>query len=473
MVFNWKGFWGKLSARSDSFANQVTLVGKRGRDKRLGAEAVALQPRSEIELANMFDGDTLARKIVLKPIQAALRNWVDFSSLEMDVAEALAAYVDEKNIKAIFTEACVWEDVFGGCVLVVGANDGQPMDLPLAEDRIQSIDYLVALDRHRVRRVMNFDEHTTEFFDLQLRATDGISELSPNARIHASRVIEFPGPISTSHARMARDGWGVSRYELCFQRLADISLAFDSTSVLLQSFVQTIYKVKGLVKAILDGNESYLADRYAALDMLRSIMGGIALDAEEESFELATANVSGLPELLDRTMMLAAEAADMQVTVLFGRSAAGMNATGEGDLQQWYDRLAVDQETRFRPRLEQLYRLLFLAKDGPTAGVEPEDWSFEFRPLRKQDDKTAAETRLIMAQADAAYIDRGVKTPTEVRESRFSDSGYSIETRLKDEASTLLEELEARKAERALNPPPPPPPIAQPEEEVDNPEEEG
>ena len=57
---------------------------------------------------------------------------------------------------------------------------------------------------------------------------------------------------------------------------------------------------------------------------------------------------TGLADVYDRVMMDVAGAARTPVTKLFGRSPAGMNATGESDMRNYYDYIDGLRETDFR-----------------------------------------------------------------------------------------------------------------------------
>ena len=97
---------------------------------------------------------------------------------------------------------------------------------------------------------------------------------------------------------------------------------------------------------------------------------------------------------------------------------------------------------------------MFLSKDGPTNGAEPDDWSLKFRPLYQLTEKEKAELRLTQSKTDLGYIDTGVVSEDEIAYSRFGGGEYSSETILdleKRNEDKLAEELEPE-------PPPLPPP---------------
>jgi hypothetical protein len=149
------------------------------------------------------------------------------------------------------------------------------------------------------------------------------------------------------------------------------------------------------------------------MDMARSVCRAILVDAEREEFSRVATSFAGLPEILDRFMMRDAAAAEMPVALLYGRSAAGLNATGESDTRAWYDVLEDAQNDVLRPRLERVVRVFMLAKNGPTRGQEPENWRLKFNPLWQPTEKEAAETRQINGNTIAALVEAQVMLPEE------------------------------------------------------------
>ncbi len=80
---------------------------------------------------------------------------------------------------------------------------------------------------------------------------------------------------------------------------------------------------------------------------------------------------AGLPEVYDSMCLDLAGAARIPVTKLFGRSPAGMNATGESDLRNYYDYVDTLRESKLRPILEKLLPILCFSLWGSVPdGIE-------------------------------------------------------------------------------------------------------
>ena len=107
---------------------------------------------------------------------------------------------------------------------------------------------------------------------------------------------------------------------------------------------------------------------------------------------------------------------------LFGVVPTGLNATGEGEIQVWYDFVRSRQENLFGPQFDIVLKLVQLDLFGT---IDP-DIGYEWVPLDEPTAKEKAEERKSDADRDAVYINAGVVDCDEVREKLQTDpnSGY-------------------------------------------------
>ena len=116
---------------------------------------------------------------------------------------------------------------------------------------------------------------------------------------------------------------------------------------------------------------------------------------------------AGIADVYDRIMMDVAGAARIPVTKLFGRSPAGMNATGEADTTNYYDYIDGERESKLRPVLEKLLPILCLSAWGNI----PDDVEIEFPPMETPDEEKNAtidekKAGMIIASYNANLIDK-------------------------------------------------------------------
>jgi phage-related protein (TIGR01555 family) len=243
-------------------------------------------------------------------------------------------------------------------------------------------------------------------------------------RVHRSRLMIYEGEPTPDDRRIQNQGWGESALQACYSHLRSFGQSFNSVDAILKAFVQDVIKMEGLMNLVASGKEDLIRKRLNLLDLSRSVLNAKLLDTKE-GYEKVASSVTGIPEVLDRLAQALAAARGIPLTRLMGVSPGGLNATGDGETRQWYDQVSSYQENRVKPELERLIRYMFLAKETGYGSV-PEGWAITFNSLWQQSDKETVETRKVQAETDQIYLDAGILTPEEIRESRFKDGVWSM-----------------------------------------------
>lgn len=448
--------------RIDAFVNLFTGLGT-SRDKSrqtVMCRTVALQPET---CESLFQGSDLARRICASIVDQALRQGFDLEHADKgDEAESqkqndeLASIARKWDVRAKVHEGGVWGRTFGGSAIWVGVEDGKQAE-PLDEASVKagSVKFFLVLDRRDLQpRKLYSDPGHPKFGEPEtynLVAVDG--RTSTESEIHESRLVFFPGILTTRRARQENQWWDHSALQPVYEILQDTEGNWKSLVALVADFGQGVFKINGLMQMIAAGQEETVRKRMQIVDEGRSSLRSIILDSEHEDFERKATPVAGLPEIMIQTWQRLAAAADMPVTILMGMSPAGLNATGESDIRQWYDRVQHYRETVLTPRIERLMRIL-AANEGLELDVEV-CWPSLWQMTAKEE----AELRKLIADTDKVYIDGEVVLPEEVAIER-SKGGPPRSTfpNIDMEARQAMLDAETKRAvEKAENPPKPPP----------------
>jgi phage-related protein (TIGR01555 family) len=439
--------------RSDDWVNTLTGLGTTGRDKRTYTQfgSSSRITLSEQTLQEVYGGNDLIRKIVDIYAEEQTREWFEImisGDGGQDAATDMQTELQRLGLRESLPNALSWARLFGGGVLLLGVNDGRRMIEPINMNAIRSVEWIEDLDRWSVTIS---ERYTTEDDVPQVKIGEPkvymITSDGDQIFVHESRVIRFDGIRTTSRRKKENNGWSDSALEPLWETIRDFDSGVRGVSNVIQDFSQGVYKVKGLAALLAADQDDLVLKRLRQLDMARSHARAIPIDADGEDFERKGAGVSGLDGLLDRAMMRVSAGTGIPVSLLFGRSAAGMNATGEIDIRSFYDRISAMQETQLRPRIEYLLEILFLASEGPTNGRIPENWSIGFNALYQETEKEKQETRKVTAETDQIYVNLGALSPAEVRQSRFGGDAYSPETTI-DETAELAPPTPAQNEDR-------------------------
>jgi uncharacterized protein len=429
--------------RADALYNPFLGYGN-ARDKVAGGSFLSSVALTWVELKAMYYHEDIPAKIVdLRPNEMFRRGY-SLTADDEEAAGALQERGEKLGVSAKMREALKLGRLFGGALLVVGADDGAgDLTLPLVEARVRDVRYLNVLDR----RFVTVDSYQMNPFLPRYGEPEiyGLHGLEGSvSRVHASRVIRFDGVAADVHTRRELGGWSFSVLQRPYETIRRFETAFASAGVLLSDAGQAVWKIQGLVDMIASNPEA-LEERMRQTDMSRSAGRGVTVDAENEDFTRVATPFSGIDVMLDRFMMRLSAAADLPVTILMGRSPAGQNATGDSDFRAFYGTVASDQEEILEPALKRFYEVLGA---GALPGLD-----VDFAPLWEPTDKEKAETSKIQADTDKVYVDLGALHPEEVALARFSKDGNG-EIEIDEEA--LKKSLE-QEIKLALEPKPEPP----------------
>lgn len=411
----------KVVQRLDSWVNALTGLGGL-RDKLSYHQILPGVRLTDGALEALYDTDDIAAKIVDKlPRDATRRGFTlefegDSDDESAAAMRALYAQLEDLAVLPKLREAWIWARLYGAGAVYIGADDGLLPAEPLAEDKIVEVRFLNVLRRPQLQvRTRYSDIHGPKFGRPELyavRRADVRRDAALEVLIHESRLVFFPGAL-TARSEQSADDWDNSVLQRPHDCLRQSASSWQSAAHLLTDASQAVLKIDHLSEIIATGGEARLRARMEVMDMARSVCRAILVDAEREEFTRVATSFSGLPEMLDRFMMRDAAAAEMPVALLYGRSAAGLNATGESDTRGWYDVVEDAQNDVLRPRLERVVRVFMLAKSGPTHGQEPENWKLTFNSLWQPTGKERAETRKINGDTIATLVNAQVMLPEE------------------------------------------------------------
>jgi phage-related protein (TIGR01555 family) len=379
----------------DSLTNMVANIGT-SRDKA-AASFYSMPILSDEDLLNAYRGAWLPRKIVDIPAFDSMRAWRDWQAKKPQI-EAIEAEEKRLNLKGKLLETRIKARLWGGAAMVIGTGD-QDLTQPLDVERIGKggLKYLTVMTRRQLTAGEIDRDPASEWFGkpklYQIRSAEGMQ-----VDIHPSRLVIFNGnpPPDDEIVTTTYAGWGDS----VLLSVVDAIKQADGTAANIASLV---FEAKVNVIRIPDfmqnlGDERYRAkiiERYTLAATAKGINGDLLLDKEEE-YEQKQASFATLPEVLMSFLQIVSGAADIPATRLLGQSPAGMNATGESDLRNYYDRLQAMQTVEMTPAMMRLDECLIRS----ALGSRDPDIYYEWAPLWGMSEKEKAE--VFKTKADAA-----------------------------------------------------------------------
>lgn len=343
----------------------------------------------------------------------------------------LAAEMDRLGLLDALSDALRWSLLDGGGALVVMSQDGGLWSEPLDPGRLQRIEefVVVSVDDMTAGPTTYRDPQKSNYGKPDLYGVKFPGGTEP-VFVHESRIIEVPGaprgrdPMGNTRIPWAGRGMGpktiqaIERYRRC--------LALSEK--LLERSQQAVHKMKGLASMLMAGQEGVVRARIDLVDANRSALNGVAVDSED-GYDITAPGLSGVKDVVAEAQVGVAAETGMPVTILFGRSPGGLNATGESDWATFFDLVSRLQHKRLGRAIERAISLIFAQKSVPME--RPELWSVHWNGLAQLtetqqaelDNKRADTANKVMAALKVAVVDTAAVSQDEatefLRESRM------------------------------------------------------
>lgn len=427
---------GKASAvetarRMDSWANALTGLGT-SRDKTAHMVPGWARPMSPMELENLYATDDIATRIVRTVVDEALREEWDIQRLDADPAAGmdpnerhdgtagpapgtratppnaprlravnpeedttepaarLKARMKELDAYRKLHDAWIWGRLYGKGALLLCCNDGKSWDQPLDEEAVTYFEAITVLDRRDLTpfewyadlQEPKFGQIATYYVQpvgVYMGTPYDNRATNPPILVHESRMIIFGGELTGKRQRLANQGCDYSVLQKCFRALQLTNNNWQSASTLLADAGQGVFKIRGLIDMIAT-NPEVMQSRMALVDMMRSTVRAIILDAGDErsktppeDFTRVATPFTGIPDMLRETWNRLACAAEMPLWKLMGSAPGALQGSEEEGQEDWFNQVEAQQSSIAKPAFERILRLLAIAEgiDGEWTAVPP------------------------------------------------------------------------------------------------------
>lgn len=444
--------------REDGYVNLLNKYGtKQDNSEAYKFEREPVIP--DMQLTGLYEGNGLFSKIIDTPAEEALKHGFDLNLKSDEVNAFVEDALDDLEWEEKAATAIKWARLYGGALIVMLIDDGRGLEEAVDWEHIRSIDELRVYERSIVQpdssslyqqdyggkgvgnRVSKFGQ--PEYYY--------VSSIYGSFKVHESRCLVFRNgvlPEQTSNATYLF--WGMPEYVRIRRALRETVTAHTDSVKLLERSVQAIYSMKGLASLLTtDDGENQVLKRLQLVDTSRGLLNSIAIDSEGENYDFKTFQFSGVKDVIDATCNMLSALTNIPQTILFGRSPAGMNATGDSDFESYYNFVEKIQRLMLKRNLRTLLDVVFRAGIASGDVAEEPDYKLEFKPLwslsdteQAAVDQTKAQTEQIKAQTAQLYVDMQAIDPSEVRSRLASDEEFDVEDIIsEDDEDDLLHSL--------------------------------
>lgn len=396
-------------AVQDAFSNMLFRLGYGSQSPLEATEYPLTRMTDNYALLNsLYRDNWVVQNVVGLMVDDMLREWYKLKGdITPEMQDALDRVERKTRLRAQVNEGLRWGRLYGGAaglILIRGQEDlSRPLDLDMVYPG--SFQGLYILDRWQgvtpnMGLVFEGGEPVPESYSI----TDAQGHTVVN--VHHSRLVRFTGRDLPYLERVAELYWGESEIEALYKEVvAHDNVSANMAALTFQANINTM-EVKGL-EQLLSMASPAVQKRFWNVMQAQSVMQsnfGMRLVEEGSKLTNTQYHFNGLREVYESMCFNLCGASHYPMTKLFGRSPSGLDATGDGDLQNYYDYVDSQREAKFRPALQKLLPVLAMS----AWGFVPDDLDFPFPPLWTPTAKEVAEIAKTKSEAIVAGYQAGL-----------------------------------------------------------------
>lgn len=318
--------------------------------------------------SNMYYSDWQARKIIDIPVDDMLREGWEYNGLNEEDTRCLLKKQSELNVINKFKDAMRLERLLGGACIFMGVADQpaneQDASKPIDFNNVQEGDlkYLNVIPRTRVNKIeIDNDVLSPNYGHPHIYYVNGQA-------VHRSRLLIFDAdpllpvadPTVTRFNLNRNDGFGVSVLLPIYDDLMRATGSRQAAFHLIN--LASVMIMSGDFQSLLEtkrGNDM-AGHLQGILDQVSIYRAAMLPKTPGSTFELGqlSSSFGSVPELLMSFLQVLSAASDIPATRFIGQAPGGLNATGESDLENYYNMIAAKQEHRLKPQVHKFLQLI-------------------------------------------------------------------------------------------------------------------
>lgn len=429
---NLKGVFGSLSGSGQgSFYNPVTGIGS-SRDPSQYFQITSPYILSHDERIGLIEGSRICQNIVqIYPFEASWGNVTftgnRYSKLGGSWVKTQSDSFKLGSLYYCFIEASIEARLHGESFLLLGVDDGQPFNQELNLDSINTFNWAKTFVYNQVEKhpnnsdlyLVNIGSESQQNHDVILTGRS-----DKKIEVHKSRILKFIGDYLPPSVLQKRK-----------KHQSSLQCAFDGFSLAMQSILNANamlndhslfwYKLDGLASLVKAKKFDEIYNRFLTLQMSKSVLKGMAMDAKSEDVGFINRSYSGVKDILETMMdFMVAETGMVRFKILGTANRQGLGAEGRGLQDRLEHSLKIKSWQSFSWKDHLLYcsKLLLLSQNSITKGKLPWDLSVSFPVVLDLTPKEIAELHDSNQTWVAKAIDSGILNPLEARLSVFGNA---------------------------------------------------
>ena len=409
---------------ADAFSNPLFRLGYGSQSPLEATEYPLTRMTGNYALLNSLYRDNWVVQNVVGIIPDDMtRNWFNLEGIGPEEHKALECAQRRVALRERVNQGLRWGRLYGGAagILMIRGQEGlldRPLDLESVLPGAFAGLYIVDRWCGITPEAELVSDAGSPDFGLPAYYRVNAPEGGVVARVHHSRMVRFTGRELPYLEQMAELYWGESEVEALYHDVVKHdNVSANMAALTFRANVDTM-EVEGLEQLFSVGSAAQQRrfwNTVQAQSVLKSNFGMQLVDKGNQIHNTQY-TFTGLEEVHESMCMDLSGASRIPMTKLFGRSPAGLNATGESDLRNYYDYVDTLRESKLRPILERVLPVLCVS----ALGTVPDGLDIRFPPLWTPDAKEVAEIAEKKAAAIRDIFQAGlIRADTALRELKL------------------------------------------------------
>jgi phage-related protein (TIGR01555 family) len=381
------------------------------------------------QYVHLYETSWEARKIVrIIPEDALRKEWV-VEGIDQDMARKIKARLDQLQFMQTLKRSLILERLLGGCLTFLGIESTEDNTEKAYHPKEGSrLAFCNAIPISRVSRLSwNTDPLDENYMRPQLFMVNG-------QEVHVSRCLVWDGEplydpydFALTNFRANISGFGPSKLAPIWD---DIVKAVGTRQAAYQ-MIQTNNAILMMINDLQDLGGTAPGKKH--LEKLKEVANSLSvyraalIDGDKVDVKQHSASFGSVPELIITFIQILSAASDIPATRFLGQAPGGLNASGESDLENYYNVIDAFQRQRIEPQLRRMYDIIGFNLFKDQWKSERDKLEFVFPPLWNASELEEADKHTKQIDNAMKLFDAGMMSEAKVIEEMNAKKVFSVE----------------------------------------------
>lgn len=395
-------------ALMDTLTNLITGLGNPNFDKSTATrfEQTRALRFDFSQLTAMYRENWIAGSIVDAVPDDMTRSWRRLTDHEIppDEIRKWETLENELNIRYYFNFAEKMARLYGGAVIVLDLEGTGEPETPLDWRLLKKgcIRHMKVVD---LTRIMPGPQIITNPLDPHYGQPQIYRFAESGISIHNSRLIRFDGLKLPFHEFRRNGYWNDSILNRVYDPLTNTDVLTKSILTLIDEYNVDVHKIKDLMGYLQSPDSTkVLIKRMQLTKQLKATTNMMIIDGEDE-VTVQSKQLTGLPSILDRYLVMVTASSDVPAGRILGDSASAFSITHQGmDMKNYYDTIQAQQVIDFNPKLKFLDAIMAIH----LGWKDKYELDFEWNSIFQKTPEEEAKAERARGDVYSLYLNNGV-----------------------------------------------------------------